>query len=117
MGALVAGARARAAAGLLLFFGVFLGLAPVASAQQPLFTFAQISDSQPDSEADWTAFQRVLDAIVASGNTGALIPKPIDFVLFAGDLVSHATTEADWIRWVDTVDAGLTANAIPYRPA
>src|SRR5262245_45836070 len=106
---------ARAGLGLLLFLGVLLGFGGLARAQAPLFTFAQISDSQPDSEADWTAFQRVLDAIVASGTTGALIPRPIDFVLFAGDLVSHANDESEWIRFVDTIDASLTANAIPYR--
>ncbi len=117
MRGLVSNARAGARAwrGLLLFLGVLLGFAGPAGAQAPLFTFAQISDSQPIDEAQWTAFQRVLDAIVASGTTGALIPQPIDFVLFAGDLVSHADDESEWIRFVDTIDARLTANAIPYR--
>jgi PKD repeat protein len=108
-------AGARAWLALLCFLGVLLGSAPAALAQAPLFTFAQISDSQPDDEADWAAFQRVLDAIVASGSAGALIPQPIDFVLFAGDLVSHARQQSEWIRFVDTIDASLTANAIPYR--
>src|SRR5262245_22683400 len=106
---------ARAGLGLLLFLGVLLGFGGLARAQAPLFTFAQISDSQPDTEQHWAAFQRVLDAIVASGTAGALIPRPIDFVLFAGDLVSHARDESEWIRFVDTIDASLTANAIPYR--
>jgi PKD repeat protein len=108
-------AGARASLGLLLFLGVLAGFGSPAGAQAPLFTFAQISDSQPNDEAQWTAFRRVLDAIVASGSAGALIPQPIDFVLFAGDLVSHAENQSEWVRFVDTVDARLTANAIPYR--
>jgi len=108
-------AGARAWLGLLLFLGVLLGSGRPAWAQAPLFSFAQISDSQPNDEVDWAAFQRVLDAIVASGSTGALIPQPIDFVLIAGDLVSHADNQSEWIRFVDTIDASLTANEIPYR--
>ncbi len=108
-------ARVRAGLGVLLFLGLLFGSGRPAGAQAPLFTFAQISDSQPNDEADWAAFQRVLDALVASGSAGALIPQPIDFVLVAGDLVSHANNQSEWIRFVDTIDASLTANAIPYR--
>jgi hypothetical protein len=82
-----AGRRAGARS-LVLLLGICAWLSP-ARAATPLFTFAQISDSQPGSSADWAIFGRVLDAIVASGTPGALIPQPIDFVLFPGDLVNH----------------------------
>jgi PKD repeat protein len=113
--ALAARAGARGWVGVLLFLGLLLGTGGPAGAQEPLFTFAQISDSQPDTEEDWAKFDRVLDAIVASGASGALIPRPIDFVLFAGDLVSHGDNQSEWVRFVDTIDAALTAHAIPYR--
>ncbi len=85
-----------------------------ALAQTPHFNFVQISDSQPGDAADQLAFQDVLDTIVAGGQPGALLPRPIDLVLFAGDLVDH-TTIAEWIGWVTTIDLRLTANGIPYR--
>src|SRR5512145_3086305 len=117
MRALVLAARAgaRGWVGVFLFLGLLLGAGLPAGAQEPVFTFAQISDSQPDTEEDWARFERVLAAIAASATSRALIPRPIDFVLFAGALVSHADSQSEWTRFVDTIDAGLTANAIPYR--
>jgi hypothetical protein len=101
--------------GLLLVLVLLVGGGLPARAEDPLFTFAQISDSQPKLEADWALFEQVLDSIAGAGSPGALLPRPVDFVLFAGDLVSHAKLQDDWVRFVDTIDARLTANAIPYR--
>jgi PKD repeat protein len=75
----------------------------------------QISDSQPETPEQWTRFQQVLDTITQAGSAGALLPRPIDFVLVAGDLVSHADSQSEWVQFVDTIDASLTANSIPYR--
>jgi PKD repeat protein len=103
---------------LLPLLGPALAALPgVASAQSgtPLFTFAQISDSQPDATSEWTRYEQVLATLVASGGPGALIPRPVDFVLFAGDLVSHWDSQSEWIQWVNTTNAYLTANGIPYR--
>ncbi|HZO10255.1 MAG TPA: PKD domain-containing protein, partial [Myxococcota bacterium] len=86
-----------------------------AAAATPLFTFVQISDSQPGSATDWARFASDLDVIVAGGTPGALLPQPIDFVLIAGDLVSTASSSSSWVQWVNTVNAKLTANGIPYR--
>jgi PKD repeat protein len=110
-------ARARGRAILVLLACVAAGLAGPAAAQtgEPLFTFAQISDSQPDTPERWALFGQVLDTIAAAGQPGALIPRPVDFVLFAGDLVSHAESQAEWTQFVATIDAKLTANGIPYR--
>lgn len=96
---------------------VALGLPAPISAQgaAPLFTFAQISDSQPGSSAEWALFEQVLDTLVASGAPGALLPRPLDFVLFAGDLVSHANSQSEWLQFRATIDARLTATGIPYR--
>ena len=80
----------------------------------PLFTFAQISDSQPASSADWAMFGRVLDTIVAAGTSDALIPQPIDFVLFPGDLVNTSADTSAWAQWVNTMGK-LTAAGIPYH--
>jgi PKD repeat protein len=113
----VARARGRAVARFVLFASLVAGLAGAAAAQteEPLFTFAQISDSQPDTPEKWALFERVLDTIAAAGQPGALIPRPVDFVLFAGDLVSHAESQAEWTQFVATIDARLTATGIPYR--
>jgi PKD repeat protein len=108
-------AGARAWPGLLLVLALLVGGGLPARAEDPLFSFAQISDSQPQLEADWTLFEQVLDTIAGAGSPGALLPRPVDFVLFAGDLVSHAKRQEEWVRFVDTIDARLTANAIPYR--
>jgi len=108
-------AGARAWLGLLLFLAAFLGAWRPAAATEPLFTFVQISDSQPETPEQWARFQQVLDTITQAGSPGALLPRQIDFVLFAGDLVSHADTQSEWVQFVDTIDASLTANSIPYR--
>ncbi len=101
-----------------MFFAVALWLlAPLggrAHAQAPLFTFVQISDSQPNDAADQAAFEAVLDTIVLGGQPGALLPRPVELVLFAGDLVDHATVP-EWMNWLTTMDLRLTANGIPYR--
>ncbi len=85
-------ARTRALAPLLFLLVLFPGWSRRAEAQEPLFAFAQISDSQPETLEHLALFQQVLDTIVAAGSPGALIPLPIDFVLFPGDLVSNGET-------------------------
>ena len=87
-------------------------LATVPLAQQPLFSFAQISDSQPADAGDWDAFELVLDTIVDGGSSGALLPHDVAFVLFAGDLVD-SNQVSQWNTWVSTMDARLTAHGIP----
>jgi PKD repeat protein len=100
----------------LTWVALALGVPLAAAAQStPLFSFAQISDSQPGSSADWARFELVLDTLAASGTPGALLPQPVDFVLFAGDLVSHASSATEWTQFRATIDARLTANGIPYR--
>ena len=104
-----------AARALLLSLLALVGWLPAAGAAPPLFTFAQISDSQPTTASEWTLFEKVLDTIVAAGAPGALVPQPVDFVLFAGDLVFHPSRQSEWLQWVNTINARLTANGIPYR--
>jgi PKD repeat protein len=93
-----------------------VSLLPVAAySQAPLFTFAQVSDSQPSTDADQDKFERALDTIVAGGQPGALIPQPVSFVMFAGDLVDSASNPIEWTTFLNTIDTRLTANGIPYR--
>lgn len=104
-------------AGLLSLLYILTSFAATLTwAQTPLFTFVQISDSQPkDLEPlHQVRFEEVLDTIVDAGNPWALIPLPVDFVLFAGDLVDR-DNEAEWDRFVQTIDTRLTVNRIPYR--
>ena len=84
-------------------------------AQAPLVVFAQISDSQPGDATEQARFEQVLDTIAASGQAGALLPQPVQFVLFAGDLVDNPSQTSEWTSFVNTIDARLTANGIPYR--
>jgi PKD repeat protein len=109
-------ARLRSGAALLAL-GVAMALSGSARGQsdEPLFTFAQISDSQAETAADQARFEQVLGALVSAGGAGALIPRPIDFVLFAGDLVAHADSPSEWLQWATTVDGSLTASGIPFR--
>jgi PKD repeat protein len=100
---------------LVVLVGAWLPGGAAAQSGAPLFTFAQISDSQPTTDAEWARFENVLATLVASGGSGALIPRPVDFVLFAGDLVFHETSQSEWIRWANTMSAYLTANGIPFR--
>jgi PKD repeat protein len=93
-----------------------VSLLPVAAySQAPLFTFAQISDSQPASADDQKRYEAVLDKIVASGQPGALIPRRVSFVLFVGDLVNIASSQNEWTTWLNTINTRLTASGIPYR--
>jgi PKD repeat protein len=98
---------------------VVLGALSVSSvpahAQEPLFTFVQISDSQPNDSSDQQLFEQVLAAIVDAGTAGAVIPRPVEFVVFAGDVVFAPDDQAGWESATATLDAYLTANAIPYR--
>ncbi len=105
----------RRAVAPLLLLACSLGWAGPARAQEPLFTFVQISDSQPETPEHQARFQQVLDTLVAAGSPGALIPQPIDFVLVAGDLVSNGETPSEWAPVVAAIDASLTAHSIPYR--
>src|SRR5262245_34788120 len=95
--------RTRTAAHVLLLLCLSLGLVRTAEAQQPLFAFAQISDSQPETPEHVLRFQQVLDTIVAAGSPGALIPLPIDFVLFPGDLVSDGEDPPAWVEVVQMI--------------
>ena len=58
-----------------------------ARAQDALFTFVQISDSQAENSRDQERFERVLDTIAAGGQSGALLPRRIELVTVPGDLV------------------------------
>jgi hypothetical protein len=108
------------ASGARLFLQVLallcVSLLPVAAySQAPLFTFAQISDSQPRDAAEQATFERVLDTIVAGGRSGALIPHPVSFVMFAGDLVNSPSNQTEWTTFLNTISSRLTASGIPYR--
>jgi PKD repeat protein len=96
---------------LLLALSI-LAVAP-AYAQGPLFTFVQISDSQADGSRDQERFELVLDTIAAGGQSGALLPRRVDLVVFPGDLVWH-DDDSEWETFVETMDSRLTANGIPY---
>ncbi len=87
-----------------------------ADAQEPLFTFVQISDSQPGTEAEWQGFEDVLATIAEAGGAGALLPRPVDLVLFPGDIVKNNTI-AEWVRARGMLDTWLTANDIPFLAA
>ncbi len=93
-----------------------VSLLPVAAySAVPLFTFAQISDSQPRDAIEQGRFENVLDTIVAGGQPGALIPHPVSFVMFAGDLVDKASNQNEWTTWLNTINTRLTAAGIPYQ--
>ncbi len=109
----VRGVRRLAPAAAIVAW-LFVGLAaPRAHGQTALFTIVQMSDSQPNDSADQLLFEEVLDTVVAGGQPGALLPRPIDLVIFCGDLVAN-NTEPEWITWMQTIDSRLTANGIPY---
>jgi PKD repeat protein len=97
-----------------LFPALSLLIPGVARAQEPLFSFVQISDSQPIDALDQQSFELVLDEIVAAGQSGALLPRPVSLVIFPGDLVDDGTAASEWLTFLDTVDSRLTANGIPY---
>ncbi len=56
----------------------------IAFAEQPLFRFVQISDTQPTSEGMWANIAKAVEVI------NNLQPQPA-FVLFAGDLTDKGT--------------------------
>src|SRR5262245_32809965 len=88
-----------------------LGLVVLASlpcAQEPLFTFVQVSDSQPATSADNQAFVDVLRLIAAAGTPGALLPFPVDLVLFAGD-ITDGNSRSEWVAAKQKLDTHLTA--------
>jgi len=84
-----------------------------AAAQQPLFTFLQTSDSQAATEAEWQRFEDVLALIAEAGRPGALLPRPIDLVLFPGD-ITESNENAEWVRARGMLDTWLSANDIPF---
>jgi len=88
-------------------------LALSASAQQPLFTFVQVSDSQPVTSSDNQRFVDVLRTIAEGGQPGKLLPRPVDLVLFAGD-ITDGNTRPEWVAAKDKLDTWLTANNIPF---
>jgi PKD repeat protein len=101
--------RARRA---LVLAGLFLAGSTTA-AQDPLFTFAQVSDSQPQSAADNQRFVDVLRTLSEAGQSGALLPRPVDLVLFAGD-ITWGNSRSEWVAATQKLDQWLTANDIPY---
>jgi len=90
-----------------------LFLAAAARAQEPLFTFAQVSDSQPETPAHEQAFVDVLRTLAEAGQPGALLPRRVDLVFFAGD-ITWGNTLAEWESARAKLDTWLTANDIPY---
>jgi PKD repeat protein len=83
------------------------------SAQEPLLTIVQTSDSQAATEADWQRFEDVLERIAGAGQPGALLPRPIDLVLFPGD-ITESNASSEWVRSRGLLDTYLTANGIPF---
>jgi PKD repeat protein len=100
----------RARASLFVLAGLALGVH--AAAQAPLFTIVQTSDSQAGSEAEWQRFEDVLEVIANAGSAGALLPRPIDLVLFPGD-ITESNDNAEWVRCMNLFGTYLTANGIP----
>ena len=100
--------RSRAGRGAL----AALLLAAGASAQQPLFTFLQTSDSQAANEGEWQDFEDVLELIANAGKPGALLPRPIDLVIFPGD-ITEGNDNTEWVRCRNMFDTWLTSNNIP----
>ena len=98
----------RASAAVL----ALLALAASLAAQGPLFTFVQTSDSQAGSESEWQGFEDVLELIARAGTPGALLPRPIDLVLFPGDITLH-NNSTEWVRCRGMFDTWLTSNNIP----
>jgi PKD repeat protein/predicted MPP superfamily phosphohydrolase len=99
----------------LAFSSVLLVVAAHGSrsaAQQPLFTFVQISDSQPQSSEENQRFVDVLRTLAEAGQPGALLPRPVDLVLFAGD-ITWGNTRSEWTAAMLKLDTWLTANDIP----
>ncbi len=84
-----------------------------AAAQEPLFTFVQTSDSQAANETEWQRFEDVLELIADAGQEGALLPRPIDLVLFPGD-ITESNDNAEWVRSRGLLDTWLSANDIPF---
>jgi len=103
-------ARATPSVAAALLAGL---LAPAVAAQEPLFTFAQVSDSQPQTSAENQRFVDVLRLVAEAGQPGALLPHPVDLVLFAGD-ITWGNTRSEWVAATDKLDTWLTANDIPF---
>ncbi|NOT32127.1 MAG: metallophosphoesterase, partial [Planctomycetes bacterium] len=103
---------APSASRLLALSVVLLALGARAVAQTPLFTFLQTSDSQAANEAEWQRFEDVLALIADAGTPGALLPRPIDLVLFPGD-ITESNENAEWVRCMNLFGTYLTANGIP----
>jgi PKD repeat protein len=94
-----------------------LALAPgAATAQPPLFAFAQISDSdiRAGSPEDLARFEQVLQTLAAAGGPGALLPHPVAAVFVAGDLVDAPGSLAEWDAVTGALASWLTANGIPF---
>ena len=105
-------ARLRDHRRLLVWSLALITLGAAASAQQPLFTFIQTSDSQPQNSGEWQGFEDVLALIADAGTSGALLPRKPSFVLFAGDL-TWGSQDAEFIQWKSLATSYLTANGIP----
>ena len=92
---------------LVLSLLMLLFAARPAAAQTPLFTFAQMSDSQPSDAGDQLNFELVLATIVEGGMPGALLPRPVDMLFFAGDLVDDDTGTFLWDFAAGIADGGV----------
>ena len=115
---MTAGPRSRAAGSgraRLAVLAASLALVPAAAtAQPPLFAFAQISDIEADSPIEVDRLTRVLAAIAAAGGPGALLPHAVAAVFLAGDLVERAGQASEWQALANALASGLTANGIPF---
>ena len=87
----------RTALRIVLFTLLLIAVLSVACAEQPLFRFVQISDTQPRNEETWANIAKAVEVI------SNLQPQPA-FVLFAGDL-THNGLPPDAARL-----AGIFAN-------
>ena len=92
---------------------VVLALRGSAGAQS-LFEFVQISDSQPQTSAENQRLVDVLRTIAEAGQPGALLPRSVDLVLFAGD-ITWGNSQSEWIAAKAKLDDWLTDKGIPYR--
>lgn len=98
-----------------LFASLLVGLLALpVRADVPLFTFVQASDSQPITAQDQLRFEDAFSVISEAGELGALLPFPVDFVVFPGDLVERDDRAAEWLQFNDTLTTYLNENNIPF---
>jgi PKD repeat protein len=105
----------RARRGLLAGLAAPLALlAGPATAQPPLFAFAQLSDIQANEPVEEERFLAVLEAISNASEPGALLPHAVAVVLVAGDLVDDPQSQSQWVQLRNDLDQELTEQGIPF---